>query len=73
MLECVHHYRIAEVDGINPTSLGICKKCGKEKEFQNYLNPWESVEDPSDILHWMFSNKKDWYGEYIPMRAIKYT
>ena len=73
MNHCVHHWKIAEVDGINPFSLGVCKKCGAEREFKNYLNPWESVEDPGDILSWMFKNKKDWYGEYIPMRAMKYT
>ncbi len=31
---CIHHWRIAMPDG--PTSHGVCKRCGAEREFSNY-------------------------------------
>jgi len=33
-VECRHHWIIESVDG--PTSWGLCKNCGAEKEFLNY-------------------------------------
>ena len=38
---CRHHWVIASPDG--PVSKGVCRLCGAEREFKNYLeNPrWE--------------------------------
>jgi len=41
-LQCTHHWVIETPSG--PASLGYCKVCGIEKEFQNFIenNPyWE--------------------------------
>ena len=39
---CVHHWIIEPPDG--PVSSGYCRKCGVEKQFQNYFphSKWES-------------------------------
>ena len=38
---CVHYWVIETPRG--PTSTGVCKYCGAEKEFKNYIvySPWE--------------------------------
>ncbi len=38
---CVHYWVIETPSG--PTSTGVCKYCGVEKEFKNYVvySPWE--------------------------------
>ncbi|HEY48444.1 MAG TPA: hypothetical protein G4O13_00180 [Dehalococcoidia bacterium] len=48
---CIHYWIIESPDG--PTSRGVCKHCGAEKEFRNYVvySPWEdeiakSIERP---------------------------
>ena len=33
--ECNHFWEIAIAEG--PTSLGVCKYCGKTKDFQNFI------------------------------------
>jgi hypothetical protein len=44
--ECGHYWRIGSADG--PTSKGICKLCGLEKEFNNsFLDFSHSREDKS--------------------------
>ena len=35
--QCAHHWIIAPPD--QPTSQGICKLCGAEKEFENFVFP----------------------------------
>jgi hypothetical protein len=32
---CAHHWKINDPDG--PVSSGVCKKCGIQKEFMNYI------------------------------------
>jgi hypothetical protein len=42
--ECGHYWRIDSANG--PTSKGICKLCGLEREFNNsFLNSSRSPED----------------------------
>ena len=43
---CTHHWLIDPPDG--PVSKGVCKKCGAEKDFKNYIfySPWESESSP---------------------------
>jgi len=48
LLECPHHWVIDTPQG--PVSHGLCKRCGEEREFQNYLEsppPWEEDVSPS--------------------------
>ena len=46
--QCVHHWIIETPSGA--TSRGVCKICGAERVFQNYVTdfPWE--DDPLDSL-----------------------
>ena len=37
--ECVHHYMLPEPDGVNEV-VGVCKKCGHEKEHELTI-PWK--------------------------------
>ena len=39
--KCAHHWIIEAAGG--PTSKGVCRRCGAEKEFLNYLEngPWD--------------------------------
>ena len=43
--ECIHYWVIEIADG--PTSKGVCKFCGKEGEFKNWLpfgqNPGDGI------------------------------
>lgn len=41
ILECPHYWIIEAA--VDPTSKGICKMCGEEKLFRNYLR-WAEVE-----------------------------
>ena len=34
-IECVHHWLIE--NSSRPTSRGVCKLCGEEREFENFL------------------------------------
>ena len=42
---CIHHWIIEPPEG--PVSNGICKKCGTESQFRNYLphSIWEGEKD----------------------------
>ena len=40
--ECSHHWIIESPKG--STSKGVCKKCGAEKEFQNYISKKKEVK-----------------------------
>ena len=33
--DCIHHWEIPPANG--PKSAGVCRKCGQEKEFLNYI------------------------------------
>ncbi|GEM_PF-3008923 len=35
LLGCAHHWILETPKG--PVSAGVCKKCGEQKEFRNYL------------------------------------
>ena len=35
-IECVHHWVIETPNG--PTSRGVCKKCGTQRDFQNFTD-----------------------------------
>lgn len=35
VVECRHHWMIESADG--PTSRGVCKYCGADKDFLNYM------------------------------------
>jgi hypothetical protein len=35
MEDCIHVWQIAEAHG--PQSLGVCKNCGEQREFKNYI------------------------------------
>lgn len=41
-VECTHYWLIESATG--PTSMGICKFCGAESEFRNYI-PHRTSED----------------------------
>jgi len=43
---CTHYWIIASPDG--PTSRGICKYCGAEKEFKNYV-PYPNPKREDDM------------------------
>ena len=40
---CVHWWRIAMPNG--PISIGTCKKCGREREYENFK--WPNYNIPS--------------------------
>ena len=42
MTDCVHFWRIAPAAG--PTSVGVCLKCGDEREFRNSVDEWRPAE-----------------------------
>jgi len=39
---CIHHWVIEPPEG--PVSKGVCRKCGQERQFDNYMphSVWES-------------------------------
>ena len=41
---CRHHWIIQPVEG--PISLGVCRLCLEEKEFQNNTDDWWTVKKP---------------------------
>jgi len=49
-----HHWVIDSPDG--PTSLGVCKHCGREKEFNNSSAP--------DRGGW--NSNADLFGQWVP-------
>ena len=42
---CTHHWIIATNYG--PTSLGHCKKCGAQREFNNLFQAFDNIENSS--------------------------
>ena len=46
--ECSHHWVIQDGDG--PTSAGVCRLCGKLKQFKNYMDAshWGDDKSKSD-------------------------
>ena len=44
-MECIHHWKIASPSG--PTSHGVCRRCGEEREFPNVTEAtlWGDEED----------------------------
>ena len=43
VLECSHYWKIPSPEG--PTSVGVCRDCGEQREFKNVL-------DDSDQYDW---------------------
>ena len=45
--QCRHHWLIDTAGG--PTSKGVCRLCGAERQFKNYLEnaPWDDDEPSS--------------------------
>ena len=41
MIECIHHWRIAEPDG-GKKCLGVCRGCGAEREY------WAGEQEMAD-------------------------
>lgn len=64
--ECIHHWIIEMPDG--PVSIGTCKKCGREREYENFkYGEYNSrpttrppVEDQSTLI-WSESREKRTY------------
>lgn len=54
---CTHHWVIEPPEG--PISRGVCKKCGEEKEFNNYFtfSTWEN-QSSSSLLKQLGINYK---------------
>lgn len=46
--ECKHYWKIASSS--NPTSIGVCKYCGAEKEFLNSLPDYTVIRRNSRVL-----------------------
>ena len=46
--ECHHYWLIENAEG--PTSNGVCKFCGAEKEFSNSLQDFVMVKRPARVL-----------------------
>ena len=46
--ECHHYWLIESAEG--PTSKGVCKFCGAEKEFSNSLQDFVVVKRPNRVL-----------------------
>ena len=48
--QCLHHWLIESPGG--PTSKGVCRVCGAEREFKNYLEGarWEEDDDKGHDL-----------------------
>ena len=42
---CIHHWLIDPPD--SPVSMGVCLKCGLQREFKNYTaySPWDSISE----------------------------
>ena len=45
-IRCTHHWRIDSPEG--PTSRGVCKLCGEEKDFYNWLGYIENDDQPNN-------------------------
>lgn len=54
-ITCVHHWIIDEPEG--PVSKGYCKKCGEEREFQNYFphSIWEGKQTDEEVAKSLLS------------------
>ena len=55
--QCQHHWLIEAAGG--PTSNGVCRSCGAERQFRNYLDnaPWDNRESaPRDPVHTIASS-----------------
>ncbi|GAG39154.1 unnamed protein product [marine sediment metagenome] len=46
--ECRHHWLIESPHG--PTSMGICRLCGAQKEFRNWAYSWLWEDQPLSEL-----------------------
>jgi hypothetical protein len=46
--QCRHHWLIESPNG--PTSMGICRLCGAQKEFRNWAHSWLWEDDPLSEL-----------------------
>lgn len=46
--ECKHYWKIESSN--NPTSIGVCKYCGAEKEFLNSLPDYTVIRRNSRVL-----------------------
>jgi hypothetical protein len=57
---CNHYWIIESPNG--PTSWGVCKYCGKRKEFKNYLPypSWDEGRSQSVELSDPTGHKSDW-------------
>ena len=55
---CRHHWLIESPEG--PTSMGICKLCGAQKEFRNSVTDllWED-EPLSELSHGRWGKSRD--------------
>ena len=56
--ECVHHFIIASPDG--PISIGRCKKCHREREYENYRWPEYNVKPLSEKYKPPPKRTEDW-------------
>lgn len=55
---CRHHWLIESPEG--PTSLGICKLCGAQKEFRNSASDLLWEDDPlSELSHGRWGKSHD--------------
>ena len=71
--ECVHYWVIDPPNG--PTSNGVCKICGAEKEFKNYVfySPWDAESSPLSGVGIGFDSDSDGEdeGEFIFVKERK--
>ncbi|MDY6893123.1 MAG: hypothetical protein SVO26_05340 [Chloroflexota bacterium] len=58
--DCVHHWIIESPEG--PTSKGVCKYCGEERVFQNYV-PYSSWEENTVVLSETFDFPRHDYND----------
>jgi len=64
--EC-HHYWIIETPA-GPASQGVCKSCGAQKEFSNYLPDCLAVND-EEFQEWIRKQRDD-REERMPEEGI---
>ena len=58
--DCVHYWIIESPVG--PTSNGVCKYCGEEREFQNYV-PYSSWEENTTVISEPFDIPRHDYND----------
>ena len=56
MMPCSHHWVLE--DNQRPISKGVCKYCGEEREFRNYMAVGQEILRPDRLEAWKGRKRK---------------